>query len=99
MRPQSLIYVTCAALLTKIVFRICLLCAKSNTHVSLVVQCKKGKYEYFQLECDIDFFRNNYDEGRYQISANHKNSPEMNELERELITVKILASNFEKPKS
>ena len=34
----------------------------------------------------------------YKKSPDHKNSPEMNELERDLIAVQFLASNFEKQK-
>ena len=52
----------------------------------------------FSVECDTRFFQR-YDEGGYQISTNHKNSPKLNELERALTRVKILACNFEKQKS
>ena len=39
-----------------------------------------------------------YDHKGYQKSFFQKNSPEMNELERDLTPVKFLASNFEKQK-
>ena len=34
----------------------------------------------------------------YKKSSDQKNTPEMNELERDMIPLKILASNFEKQK-
>ena len=41
----------------------------------------------------------NYDRRGYQKSPDDKNSPELDELERDLIPVQFLASNFKKQKS
>ena len=46
----------------------------------------------------VDNFQR-WSRGIYKNTSDHKNSPEMNELERDLIAVQFLGSNFEKQKS
>ena len=52
------------------------------------------KSSFFIIFVTDNFQR--WSRGIYKNTSDHKNSPEMNELERDLIAVQFLASNFEK---
>ena len=70
----------------------------SSDHISEKFSDFEGIKVPFYTHKIAGFFRI-YDQRGYKKSPDDKNSPEMNELERDLIAVQFLASNFEKQKS